>query len=82
MEPTVKNGQVVLISSLPFLFNHPIVGDIVAFKNVNDEVLLKRISNITGYKVFLKGDNNIDSLDSRQIGWINKKKIIGKIIFK
>lgn len=80
MEPTLKNGQVVIVSSLPFLFNKSKVGDIVLFDN--EKKFIKRIKEIKGQKYFLTGDNKNDSMDSRKIGWIDKRNIIGKIIFK
>jgi signal peptidase I len=81
MEPTLRNGQVVLISKLPYFFKKPHVNDIVAFEN-EKEVLIKRIAKINSKEIFVKGDNLSDSIDSRKLGFINVNKIIGKVIYK
>ena len=33
-------------------------------------------------KYFVQGDNKNDSLDSRRLGRISKRQIIGKVIYK
>lgn len=78
MEPIIFNGEHVLISSIPFLFSKPKVGNIIAFKK-NKKIFVKRIAKISGEKYFVKGDNKKDSLD---IGWIERKVILGKVIGK
>jgi phage repressor protein C with HTH and peptisase S24 domain len=82
MEPQIKDGQPVLISSLPYWFKTPRINDIVAFEDNNDKVLVKRISKIQNGKYFFEGDNKNDSLDSRKLGSFSKSRIIGEIIFK
>lgn len=81
MEPTIYNGQTVLVSSMPFFFLKPKIGDIITFKK-NDGVFIKRITKVQGKKYFVQGDNILDSIDSRKMGFINKKQIIGKVIYK
>lgn len=80
MEPTLLNGSIVLVSSIPYLVNKPKIGDIVAFR-LNRKVLIKRIVKINKEeKYFVKGDNEKDSFDSAKFGWIKKKEIVGKVI--
>lgn len=83
MEPTLKAGYTVLVSSIPFLFSKPKVGDVIAFKT-NRKIYIKRIAKVNpsadGEKYFVKGDNNTDSLDSQKIGWIDRGEIVGKVI--
>jgi len=81
MEPVIKNGETVLISSLFYWFKKPSIGDIVAFSGA-DKILIKRITKVQEEKYFLKGDNLKDSLDSRKFGLISKRKIIGKVFYK
>ena len=78
MEPTFKNGNFVLVSSIPYLFVKPKIGDTIAFKN-EDKIFVKRVTKVDGEKYFVKGDNDKDSLG---IGRINKKEIVGKVIAK
>lgn len=81
MEPTIHNGQTVLVSSMPYLFSKPKSGDIVAFKK-EEKIFIKRIARIERQKYFITGDNKNDSLDSRNFGWIEKKEIVGEVIGK
>ena len=81
MLPNLTPNEKALISSLPFFFKSPSIGDIVAFRE-DDKIFVKRIKFIKEDKFFLEGDNNKDSLDSRSFGFIFKKQILGKLIFK
>lgn len=76
MEQTFYSGDTVLVSSLPFLFLSPKVGDIVVFKNKR-KIFIKRIVKTNKDKYFVEGDNKKDSL---QFGWISKEEIVGKVI--
>lgn len=77
MEPIIKNGQEILVSSLPFIFKGPEIGDIIAFKN-GYSFVVKRIKKANKNRFFVKGDNNEDS---KEYGWIERKRIIGKVIY-
>lgn len=81
MEPFLLNNQTVLASSIPFIFSKPKTGDIVVFKYQN-RCYIKRIRKVKNSKHFLIGDNIKDSLDSKKMGWIERKDIIGKVIYK
>lgn len=81
MSPAFPENSSVLVSSVPFLFNKPKVNDIVLFKKSN-KFYLKRVKKIKEGKYFLEGDNESDSLDSRQFGLVNREQIKGKAIIK
>jgi nickel-type superoxide dismutase maturation protease len=81
MEPLIKNGEIVLVSNIFYLFKNPQIGDIVAFREI-EKTLIKRVTQVKGKKYFLEGDNMEDSLDSRKFGLISKKNIIGKVFYK
>ncbi len=78
MEPQIKNGSEVLVSSIPYFFLKPKVGDVVAFWNF-DKILIKRIKKVKKSHYLLEGDNTVDSLN---IGWKTKNDIIGCVIYK
>lgn len=80
MEPYLLDGDFVVVSILPFLIVKPKAGDIVVIKR--ERCIIKRISKIKGEKIFVEGDNKKESTDSRSFGWIDRKNIIGKVIFK
>jgi len=82
MEPQIKTGEKVLVSSIPYWFNLPEINDVVAFKDNTSKLLIKRIVKIKNGKYFVQGDNKNDSLDSREFGYLSRKQIIGEIIYK
>lgn len=79
MLPTLKPSQDVLV--LHWFYNLR-VGDIVVIKKDGEE-MIKRISKFLDRQnlIFVLGDNEKESTDSRNFGWINKKDIIGKVIW-
>lgn len=81
MKPTILQGQTVLVSKIPYLFSKPKVGDIVAFKK-EEKIFIKRVVKIDNEKHFVKGDNKKDSMDSRRFGWIERREIVGKVIYR
>lgn len=76
MHPTLKNGQIVL-------FTHSRdykQGDIViAF--VDGKEVIKRIKDYQDGQVFLVGDNESASTDSRVYGWLVDRHIHGKLLW-
>lgn len=78
MEPELKEGDKVLVSNIPYVFFKPKEKDIVGFKYL-DKIFIKRIKQVKESRYLVEGDNISDSL---RIGWIEKKAIIGKVIFK
>jgi len=76
MLPTLKPGQDVLVWCW---FNKYKVGDIVAFKKDGKE-MIKRTQNTDDRRIFVIGDNERESTDSRKFGSISVDKIIGKVI--
>ena len=79
MSPTLHDGQMVFASRLSYVFRNPKIGEIVTAK-INGKTFFKRIIKKDGERLFLSGDNEKDSFDSRKLGLISKKEIIGKII--
>jgi nickel-type superoxide dismutase maturation protease len=82
MTPTIKNGDTVLVSCIFYLFINPKINDIVAFKDKNGQVLIKRIIGIQNNKYYLYGDNKQDSYDSRSFGFIMRSQILGKMFLR
>ena len=77
MSPQIPQGSKLLVSSIPYMFTQPKVGDIIAFRHL-DKILIKRIKKVQKQNFLLGGDNASDSL---KIGWKTKKDIIGKVIY-
>ncbi len=80
MSPTFESGDVVLVNRLSYLFGKPKIGDLVVLRK--NKYIIKRISKIKENQFFVIGDNERESTDSRSFGWIKKKEIIGKVMFK
>ena len=78
MTPFLKAGDTVLV----FKFLRPKIGDIVVFKSRDQKFYIKRINRVKIDQYYLRGDNSKESIDSRKFGWIDKKDIIGKVIYK
>lgn len=77
MVPTLGDHDQLLISyDAPFK-----VGDVVVFTH-QGRYDIKRIESISDQGVFVVGDNEIASMDSRSYGHINPELIIGKAIFR
>lgn len=81
MQPTIRFGQEVLISSLPYMLRKPIIGDIIVFKK-HKKIYIKRITAIASENAYVVGgDNKHDSRDSKLFGEVKKKEILGKLIY-
>lgn len=76
MMPTLKLGDRVVASSIPYLFSKPKIGDIVLFK-YRDKIMVKRIKKLENRKIIVAGDNSSDSLKTEPI---ERSQILGKVI--
>jgi nickel-type superoxide dismutase maturation protease len=81
MLPIFKDGDIVLVNRLSYLFRKPKINDIVAVKDPRDnKILIKRIKKIEEQMYFVVGDNKLSSTDSREFGMIGKNQIVGKVL--
>jgi nickel-type superoxide dismutase maturation protease len=80
MEPTIWPGDFVIVDKWYSSLNS---GDIVVLKHPKRKLyIVKRIKNIYGEKIFVQGDNREKSQDSRHFGAVEKKLVVGKMVFK
>lgn len=80
MSPTLKDGDYVLTSQIPYKIRGPNVNDIVVIK-IDNKYLIKRIARILNNgSYFVLGDNQKASKDSRHFGPIKREQIVGKVI--
>ncbi len=83
MEPTLREGDQVVASPLPFLLRRPSVGDLVVLRHpFEDRFLVKRISRIEGHLVAVIGDNPRRSTDSRVFGPVPLDSLVGKVLLQ
>lgn len=82
MSPSLNPGDTVFASPLPYFFSSPRKNDIIICQDPRDKrVLVKRLVRIDNNKYFVAGDNPSSSTDSRTFGLINRRGIIGKVIY-
>ena len=82
LSPLYREGDFVLVTKIPFFLNSIHVGDIVVFDHSDYGTMIKRVADITpdGGGFFVSGSHK-DSVNSHQIGIINRAAIIGKVIW-
>ncbi len=79
-------------SMYPFLVNNQkvvglhwirqLVKNEVVIVSVKNKLVIKRIIKIKNDEIWIEGDNKKESTDSREFGWINKSKVIAKVLLK
>jgi len=72
MLPSYRPGQTIIVSHSRCFG----IGDVVVVFMQSREAL-KRITDMKDGKVFVEGDNPDKSTDSRQLGWIVDRHIVG-----
>ncbi|MBP1694330.1 MAG: uncharacterized protein H6Q37_2213 [Chloroflexi bacterium] len=82
LDPVIREGDFVLTSKIPFLFAHLKFGDIVVFDHPVYGRLIKKIEKISadGEEIFVVGIHEL-SVDSRQFGPVDRRIILGKVIW-
>lgn len=73
MLPTLKPGQLVLVLQWRL---RPKVGQIVIIEH-QGLLKIKRITKIRDGKIYILGDNPVQSTDSRTLGWLSYNSIQG-----
>ncbi len=82
MTPLLKPGEEILIDPRAYRHIPPKVGDIVVARHPYQKHLrlVKRVTLVLeDGRCFLKGDNPIESTDSRSFGLVDSQHIIGKV---
>ncbi|MEE9592801.1 MAG: nickel-type superoxide dismutase maturation protease [Thermoplasmata archaeon] len=83
MEPTLREGDQVIASPLPYLLGRPSVGDLVVLRHpYENRFLVKRISEVDGSRISIVGDNRRHSTDSRDFGPVSPEHIVGKVLLR
>lgn len=77
MIPSYAPGEVVLVKYGSAFA----VGDVVLIKFTH-RTDIKRVKEILGTRVFVQGDNEAVSIDSRNYGPVKNDLIIGRVIYR
>jgi phage repressor protein C with HTH and peptisase S24 domain len=80
--PEYGSGDFVITSKIPVLFGSLRTGDVVVLFRQPYGLLVKRIERIEpgGKRMFVLG-TQLHSVDSRRFGWVDRKEIIGKVLY-
>ena len=80
MIPSLDDGDRVLVVPHRLL----LVGDLVVFRDrtANDRELVKRIARIEESGLFVLGDNEGASRDSREIGLVSPAAVVGLVWYR
>lgn len=77
MHPTLADGRLVLaITGLRNLK----IGDVIIFRHEGLEKI-KRVQFCDSAKLFVVGDNQQASTDSRRFGWVERSNVIGRVFW-
>jgi len=76
MVPSLKPGQLVMA----WKYSEPQVGDLVILWH-EDLEKIKRIHRINGRQYYVLGDNRAVSIDSRHFGYLDRSRIIARVIW-
>jgi signal peptidase I len=95
MEPVIHSGSVLVVNRLQYglrfpgqpgymvRWSAPKQGDLVVFYTPSGEIAIKRCDNPAGEGVFMaRGDNSLQSYDSRSYGPVSADATIGKVLGK
>jgi phage repressor protein C with HTH and peptisase S24 domain len=77
MVPSLSAGRLVYATNLYAMLSR---GDIVIIWHEGLEKI-KRIQAIDGNKLYVVGDNQLASTDSRVFGWLERNRVCGKVIW-
>lgn len=82
MSPNLDAGDYVIVNRWAYRFRPPVAGDVVVARDPDtpDRILVKRVSHtLPDDRVFLAGDNEARSRDSRAFGSVAMRLIVGKV---
>lgn len=77
MAPTYVHGQLVIVSMLA----RPRVGHVVVAIQRNKEVIKRIVAVHNDWQLDLRGDNKEDSVDSRDLGLVPKRMVLGVVVW-
>jgi nickel-type superoxide dismutase maturation protease len=82
LSPVFLEGDFVVVSKIPFVLRKIKAGDIVVFQHPVYGTMIKKVEYISpnGEEIFVLGTHP-ESTDSRQFGPLQRRQLIGKVIW-
>jgi phage repressor protein C with HTH and peptisase S24 domain len=82
LTPEIKQGDFVVIATNPLFFRNFKPGDMLVFQHEQYGTMIKKFSHYEGEnkKLYLTG-NHHHSIDSTHFGAIDRKDLIGKVLW-
>lgn len=82
LSPHIREGDYVVVTTIPFFLNRLRAGDVVVFRHPSYGVMIKRVESVlsAGEALFVTG-NHLYSVDSRHFGPIPRRDVLGKVIW-
>ncbi len=82
LSPDYREGDYVVIATIPFFLNRIQVGDVIVFQQPTYGTLIKKVAQIerSGEQFFVVGVHS-NSVDSRHFGPVLRQSLIGRVIW-
>jgi signal peptidase I len=82
LQPVYQEGDFVVVSKIPLLFGTLRRGDIIVFRHQVYGTLVKIVDNIVPDEdeIYVVGTHE-NSVDSRRLGAISPRDVVGKVIW-
>lgn len=85
MLPALRHGDYVVVDRHAYHAGPPHTGDIVVVPDPReaDRCLVKRVALYEpGHGLWVRGDNESASTDSRHFGWVDPAHVVGRVAFR
>ena len=82
LSPDYREGDYVVIATIPFFLNRTKVGDVIVFQHPAFGTLIKKVAQVEGdgEQYFVVGAHP-NSVDSRHFGPVARQSLIGRVIW-
>ncbi len=80
MLPVLRPGDVILVNESAYRRRAPRYGEVVVARplSLGGRALVKRILPVGSDEYFLLGDHPTESLDSRELGPVTRRELVGR----
>ncbi len=81
MQPSLNDGDYIIVNRLSYLFRRPNPGDIIVLRHPSNGMLIvKRVAYERNGMFYVTGDNAKESEDSKSFGFVSRSAVLGKVM--